>query len=178
MAALALAVALGAVLVALGGVLVAALARRGSEGPRLTVPGRAVAHRGGAGERIENTMEAFENAVSEGCDWLELDVRRTRDGVVVVCHDRELSRQSGRHLDVTQTDYQDLPSYRSPLEVTFSPGSFSSGCDRRIPRLVEVFERFPRQPMSIEVKDDDDDLINEVTEGAGLGSGAVLGAFF
>ncbi|NXR87025.1 GDPD3 Lysophospholipase, partial [Hypocryptadius cinnamomeus] len=46
------------------------------------------------------------SAVAEGCDWLELDVRRTRDGVVVVCHDRELSRQSGRHLDVTQLDYQ------------------------------------------------------------------------
>ncbi|CAN8178763.1 unnamed protein product [Coccothraustes coccothraustes] len=162
MAALALAVALGAVLVALGAVLVAAVARRGPDGPRLAVPGRAVAHRGGAGERIENTMEAFENAVRQGCDWLELDVRRTRDGVAVVCHDRDLSRQSGRHLDLGQLDYKDLPPYRSPLEVTFSPGSFSSGCDRRIPRLVEVFQRFPRQPISIEVKDDDDDLINEV----------------
>lgn len=47
MAAVVLAVALGAVLVALGGVLVAALARRGPDGPRLAVPGRAVAHRGG-----------------------------------------------------------------------------------------------------------------------------------
>ncbi|NXI15735.1 GDPD3 Lysophospholipase, partial [Irena cyanogastra] len=46
------------------------------------------------------------SAVSQGCDWLELDVRRTRDGAVVVSHDRELSRQCGRHLDVTQTDYQ------------------------------------------------------------------------
>ncbi|KAM6993011.1 lysophospholipase D GDPD3-like [Passerculus sandwichensis] len=162
MAALALGVALGALSAALGGFLVAAIARRGSAGPKLAVPGKAVAHRGGAGERIENTMEAFEHAVSEGCDWLELDVRRTRDGVVVVCHDRDLSRQSGRHLDVTQIDYKDLPPYRSPLEVTFSPGSFSSGCDRRIPRLVDVFQRFPRQPMSIEVKDDDDDLIHEV----------------
>uniref|UniRef100_A0A8U8BXT9 Uncharacterized protein n=1 Tax=Geospiza parvula TaxID=87175 RepID=A0A8U8BXT9_GEOPR len=116
-------------------------------------------------------------AVSEGCDWLELDVRRTRDGVVVVCHDRELSRQSGRHLDVTQTDYE-LPPYRSPLEVTFSPGSFSSGSDRRIPRLVDVFRRFPRQPMSIEVKDDDDDLINEVTKGGGASRGAGLGHFW
>ncbi|XP_053789212.1 lysophospholipase D GDPD3-like isoform X2 [Vidua chalybeata] len=160
--AAALALALGALLVALGGFLVAALAHRGPEGPRLAVTGRAVAHRGGAGERIENTMEAFENAVRQGCDWLELDVRRTRDGVVVVCHDRELWRQSGRHLDVTRTDFRDLPPYRSPLEVTFAPGSFSSGRDRRIPRLVEVFQRFPRQPISIEVKDDDDDLINEV----------------
>ncbi|NWV34947.1 GDPD3 Lysophospholipase, partial [Grantiella picta] len=46
------------------------------------------------------------SAVEEGADLLELDVRRTRDGVVVVCHDRELSRQSGSHVDVTQVDYQ------------------------------------------------------------------------
>ncbi|XP_077027077.1 uncharacterized protein LOC143691925 [Agelaius phoeniceus] len=135
MAALALGVALGAVLVALGGVLVAAIARRGSEGPKLAVPGRAVAHRGGAGERIENTMEAFEHAVSEGCDWLELDVRRTRDGVVVVCHDRELSRQSGRHLDVTKIDYKDLPPYREP------PGG--DVCTR----LVLLWLRSPHSPI-------------------------------
>ncbi|XP_032940411.1 lysophospholipase D GDPD3 [Catharus ustulatus] len=162
MAALALGVALGGGLVALGGVLVAKLARRGPEGPRLQREARAVAHRGGAGERIENTLEAFENAVAEGSDWLELDVRRTRDGVVVVSHDRELSRQCGRHLDIGQLDYQDLPPYQSPLEVTFSPGHFSQGCDHRFPRLVEIFERFPRQPISIEIKDDDDDLINDV----------------
>ncbi|NXQ44317.1 GDPD3 Lysophospholipase, partial [Catharus fuscescens] len=46
------------------------------------------------------------SAVAEGSDWLELDVRRTRDGVVVVSHDRELSRQCGRHLDIGQLDYQ------------------------------------------------------------------------
>ncbi|NXC03558.1 GDPD3 Lysophospholipase, partial [Orthonyx spaldingii] len=46
------------------------------------------------------------SAVAEGADLLELDVRRTRDGVVVACHDRELSRQSGRRLDVTQLDYK------------------------------------------------------------------------
>ncbi|NWW80384.1 GDPD3 Lysophospholipase, partial [Climacteris rufus] len=46
------------------------------------------------------------SAVSEGAELLELDVRRTRDGVVVVCHDRDLTRQSGRALDVTQVDYE------------------------------------------------------------------------
>ncbi|NWV60121.1 GDPD3 Lysophospholipase, partial [Malurus elegans] len=46
------------------------------------------------------------SAVAAGCDLLELDVRRTRDGVVVVSHDRELWRQCGRHLDLTQLDYK------------------------------------------------------------------------
>ncbi|NWS13562.1 GDPD3 Lysophospholipase, partial [Pachyramphus minor] len=46
------------------------------------------------------------SAVGEGSDLLELDVRRTRDGVVVVSHDRNLSRQSGRDVDLAQLDFQ------------------------------------------------------------------------
>ncbi|XP_074423984.1 LOW QUALITY PROTEIN: lysophospholipase D GDPD3-like [Larus michahellis] len=130
--------------------------------PRLPFRARLVAHRGGSGEKIENTMEAFENAVTHGADLLELDCRRTLDGVVVVSHDGNLLRQSGRPLDLRRLRYQDLPPYKSPLEVTFYPGHFSSGADRRIPRLDEVFRRFPHVPISIEIKDDDDDLINEV----------------
>ncbi|NXS35019.1 GDPD3 Lysophospholipase, partial [Pomatostomus ruficeps] len=46
------------------------------------------------------------SAVAEGAELLELDVRRSRDGVVVVSHDRHLWRQSGRHLDIAQTNYE------------------------------------------------------------------------
>ncbi|XP_068779374.1 lysophospholipase D GDPD3 isoform X2 [Struthio camelus] len=59
---------------------------------------------------------------------------------------------------------QDLPPYKDPLEVTFSPGCFAHGSDRRVPRLEEVFERFPRVPVSVEIKDDDDELIRQVAE--------------
>ncbi|NWV53616.1 GDPD3 Lysophospholipase, partial [Daphoenositta chrysoptera] len=48
----------------------------------------------------------YGSAVAEGADLLELDVWRTRDGVVVVCHDRDLLRQSGCQADVTQLNYQ------------------------------------------------------------------------
>ncbi|KAM6289076.1 lysophospholipase D GDPD3-like, partial [Aegotheles albertisi] len=131
-------------------------------GPRLPVTARLVAHRGGAGERIENTLEAFENAVANGAQLLELDCHMTRDRVVVVSHDHALLRQSGRGLDLSQLRFRDLPPYKCPLEVTFDPGHFASGCDLRIPRLDDVFRRFPRVPISIEIKEDNDDLINEV----------------
>jgi glycerophosphoryl diester phosphodiesterase len=55
-------------------------------------------HRGGrttAGDRAwpaENALAAFERAFDEGADGVELDVRRTRDDVVVVMHDRDLER--------------------------------------------------------------------------------------
>ena len=51
-----------------------------------------VAHRGNAWGRRENTVAAFESAAAIGCDWLEVDVRTTRDSRVVVVHDATLAR--------------------------------------------------------------------------------------
>src|SRR3954468_11710150 len=50
------------------------------------------AHRGGSGLAPENTIAAFETAMDLGADGLELDVRLSRDGVVVVHHDASLDR--------------------------------------------------------------------------------------
>jgi glycerophosphoryl diester phosphodiesterase len=46
-----------------------------------------VAHRGAWGPAPQNSLEAFEEAVQLGCDAIELDVRRTLDGRVIVVHD-------------------------------------------------------------------------------------------
>lgn len=49
------------------------------------------AHRGGRGLLPENSLPAFANALSMGVDTLELDMGITRDGVVVVAHERGLN---------------------------------------------------------------------------------------
>src|ERR1700742_234954 len=50
------------------------------------------AHRGGSALAPENTIAAFDNGLALGADGLELDVHLSRDGVVVVHHDRRLER--------------------------------------------------------------------------------------
>lgn len=50
-----------------------------------------VGHRGASADFPENTLEAFVGARAQGADWVEFDVRRTRDGVLVVHHDPVLS---------------------------------------------------------------------------------------
>lgn len=50
------------------------------------------AHRGGSALAPENTMAAFQNGLALGADGIELDVQLSRDGIVVVHHDRTLDR--------------------------------------------------------------------------------------
>ncbi|EDM17405.1 rCG40036, isoform CRA_e, partial [Rattus norvegicus] len=83
---------------------------------------RLAAHRGGSGERLENTMEAIENSMAQRADLLEFDCQLTRDGVVVVSHDKNLSRQSGLNKDINTLDFAQLPLYKEELEIYFSPG--------------------------------------------------------
>ncbi len=50
------------------------------------------AHRGASGYAPENTLSAFQLAATQGADAIELDVKLTQDGEVVVLHDQKLDR--------------------------------------------------------------------------------------
>jgi glycerophosphoryl diester phosphodiesterase len=70
----------------------AAAARREEETPPLIV-----AHRGAWQQAPQNSLEAVRHAAVLGCDGIEIDVRRTVDGQVVVVHDARIRwRQVGR----------------------------------------------------------------------------------
>lgn len=50
-----------------------------------------IAHRGASGERPEHTLAAFELAIRQGADFIELDLVPTKDGELIVRHENELS---------------------------------------------------------------------------------------
>ncbi|KAM4698039.1 lysophospholipase D GDPD3 [Rhinophrynus dorsalis] len=131
---------------------------------RLPFHCRHISHRGGAGERIENTLEAFDHAVVNQTHLLELDCQMTKDGKVVVSHDLNLLRQTGHDVNICDLNYEELPPYKECVEVTFRPGHFSSGKDRRIPLLEEVFQKYPDIPINVEVKQENPELIKKVSE--------------
>ena len=51
-----------------------------------------IAHRGDSTNAPENTLSAFESAIEAGASAVELDIRCTADGHVVVMHDRTVDR--------------------------------------------------------------------------------------
>ncbi len=76
----------------------------------VTTPSHAqvIAHRGDSVRAPENTYPAFEIALLEGVDCLELDVQQTKDGVIVVSHDDSLKKFTGENIGVHDVTYKEL----------------------------------------------------------------------
>lgn len=92
------------------------------------------AHRGASAHAPENTLAAFELALAQNADAIELDVKLSADGQVMVIHDTTVNRTTGSHGRVTELSLAQLKS--------LDAGSFFSSqySGEKIPTLQEVFE--------------------------------------
>ena len=98
-----------------------------------------IGHRGASGYAPENTLKAFELALSQGCEWLELDVHLL-DGKLIVIHDEQLDRT---------TSGQGLVSDHSLDAIR----RLDAGDSEKIPYLDEVIEMVDGQAsINIELK--------------------------
>ncbi|HUI90583.1 MAG TPA: glycerophosphodiester phosphodiesterase family protein [Anaerolineales bacterium] len=106
------------------------------------------AHRGASAHAPENTLASFELALSHGADVLELDVRLSADGRVVVIHDSTVDRTTNGHGRVAQLTLAELRS--------LDAGSFFSEKYRgeKIPLLEEVLDAVGKKTfLNVELKD-------------------------
>lgn len=105
-----------------------------------------IAHRGASGEAPENTLAAFRLAWSQGADGIEMDVRLSGDGEVLVHHDADTRRTGDEALDIAST-----PAHRlRQLDV----GSWKATRFRgeQIPTLWEVLALNPQGLALVELK--------------------------
>lgn len=93
------------------------------------------AHRGASAYEPDNTMEAFELATKMGADGIELDVRLTKDGQVVIFHDSTLDRMTNMRGTIPEYTLAELKA------MDFGYGFFKNKrTNYKIATLDEVYE--------------------------------------
>lgn len=91
-------------------------------------------HRGDCTVAPENTLPAFRSAILKGGDRIELDVQMTSDGVVVVTHDSNLKRCTGKNAKVYDLTYAEV------AQLDAGRWFSSRFADTRIPTLEQVLQ--------------------------------------
>ena len=98
-----------------------------------------IAHRGASGYLPENTAPAYELAIEQQADMIEVDLHRTADGAVVVTHDEELSGLGGEG-EIVDATFETIRT-------------LDAGQGARVPSLDELLDGFAaRIPFNLELK--------------------------
>lgn len=109
-----------------------------------------IAHRGASKDAPENTLAAYQLAIDQGADMIELDVRLSKDGYIVAFHDKFLRRTSNGEGRLQSYTLEELK--RLDVGSWFDPHHFA---DTRMPTLREVLELTHGKIMlNIEIKKD------------------------
>ena len=108
------------------------------------------AHRGSSGIYPENTMKAFKEAYKSGCDGIELDVQRTKDGELVVIHDETVNRTTNGKGKVALMTLKEIRA----LNASYNKKRWFT--HPKIPTLDEVFEWLQKNELicNVELKND------------------------
>lgn len=107
-----------------------------------------IAHRGASGLTPENTLAAFEKAIEIGVDRIEMDLRQTIDGEVVVLHDKTLKRTTNGWGSVRKLSLNKLKRYSAGSWFHYDYSA------EKIPTFREVLEHVNgRSTLLLEIKD-------------------------
>jgi len=94
----------------------------------------AISHRGEHLHHPENTMPAFRAAVDAGADFIEVDVRTTSDGKIVLMHDATVDRTTNGHGEVAEMTLEEIRKLDAGIK--FSPEFAGT----KVPTFDEVLE--------------------------------------
>ncbi len=113
-----------------------------------TLRPRVKAHRGASATAPENTLAAVELAFAQGADATEIDVRVSKDDVVVVFHDEDTMRIGGRGALVAEQTLEEL------RELDVGAWKHPKYAGEKIATLAEVLSALPAgRTLFVEIKD-------------------------
>jgi glycerophosphoryl diester phosphodiesterase len=143
-----------------------------------------IAHGGAKQLFPENTMVAFDGSAALNVDALEIDVCMTSDEVLVTHHDLTIDATSDGSGEVISYLYSELLAFNFGYNFTALDGSQPYRDSLvQIPRLIDVFNRFPGQDFIVEIKDAGDtgrraaERMQSVIANAGVADRVVVASF-
>ncbi len=106
-----------------------------------------IAHRGDPSAALENSLEAIHHALSYPVDMIEIDIRRSRDDVLFVMHDKSAVRTTGENIHIEKSTSNDI------ARIKLKNGE-------PIPTLTDVIKTVSgRVGLNLEIKSDDAGLL-------------------
>jgi glycerophosphoryl diester phosphodiesterase len=98
-----------------------------------------IGHRGAKAYQAENTMESFKKGIQLGANAIEMDVRRSKDGKLVIIHDENLKRVFGKDIRVDEATLHELKQLTENKILTLEEAL--KFIDRKVEKiLVELKE--------------------------------------
>lgn len=73
---------------------------------------KIIAHRGVCNNEPENTIASIKSSINHNVDYAEIDVQETKDGVVVLMHDKNLKRLTGVNTTVNRLTYNQIENLK------------------------------------------------------------------
>ncbi len=127
---------------------------------------RVIGHRGAAGIAPENTLVSFGRALDEGAGFIEMDVRESKDGEILVIHDGTLERTTNGQGEIRQWKLKEIKSLDAGYRFTLDDGVTYPYRDQKIeiPTLGEFFFSFPEVRTIIEIKQDNPGFVKKLIE--------------
>jgi glycerophosphoryl diester phosphodiesterase len=114
-----------------------------------------IAHRGASIDAPENTLAAFRLAIEQRADGLECDLRMSKDGVIVICHDDSLKRTHGIKLAINEATATVLARYDVPTLAE----TLATVRGKLAPINLELKEPIPPQTLADAIGADSEGII-------------------
>lgn len=112
-----------------------------------------IGHRGAKGLAPENTLAGIKLALMRSVDWIEFDVRATKDGELVILHDRTLVRVAKRHhrvQDLTYAELRQIATVSGESIPTFAEAMEAIGTHAKVD--IELKSRRTAKKVAAEIK--------------------------
>ncbi len=117
-----------------------------------------IPHGGGDGLFPENTMLAYVKTMAMGADVVDVDVRRTKDGVLVAFHDASVARTTGKTGTVSTMTFADLSKLDAGWSFTVGKTNPYRNKGVTVPSLESILKRFPKALLSLDLKDESKEM--------------------